>query len=249
MGHHVGLAPVPPDGYGEDMPGTLNRIAPGSPPQNVRPHPALWWMVGVWAAIQLLSDLAEVGLAPAPFQPWVLYGNFAFLSTLLELALSGWGVDPQLLWSLVTHAFLHAGWLHLLTNAVLFLAIGHGISHEAGIRATLMIFLISCAVGALTFGLITSTPGALVGASGGVSGFLGVFLCWRERWLARNELPRQSVWLIIAALAAINVMMALGFVSHAIAWEAHLGGFLAGWLLAYVIPPRRHRARSRARYL
>ncbi|MEM6421395.1 MAG: rhomboid family intramembrane serine protease [Pseudomonadota bacterium] len=227
----------------------MNRIAPGSPPQNVRVHSALWWTVGLWAAVQLATDLAGMGLLPRLFQQWEIYLRFAFFTVRFDQALAGAGVEPQLLWSFVTHAFLHAGWLHLAMNAALFLAIGHGLSHEAGIRATLLVFLGTCAAGALTFGLLTATQGALVGASGGTSGFLGVLLCWRERWLARQGASRDPIWILVGALVAINVMMAFGIEGGAIAWEAHLGGFVAGWLMAYAVPPRRHRTRNRARFL
>ncbi|MEO1776663.1 MAG: rhomboid family intramembrane serine protease [Pseudomonadota bacterium] len=230
------------------MPRFFNRIAPGSPPVNATVHPLLWGTVGLWAVIQLLTDLADAGLAPRIFEPWGMYYRFAFDNGDLQLAFAGRGVDPQMLWALVTHAFLHAGWLHLATNAAIFLAFGHGISHDAGIRATLVIFLLTAAAGALTYGLLSSEPGALVGASGGTSGFIGVFLCWRERWLARHGMARDQIWLMVGALAALNLMVAVG-VDSSVAWQAHLGGFVVGWLLGYAVPPRRHSARSRARFL
>ncbi|MEO0763944.1 MAG: arginase family protein, partial [Pseudomonadota bacterium] len=39
------------------------------------------------------------------------------------------------------------------------------------------------------------------------------------------------------------------YLTFDVAWQAHLGGFVVGWLLGYAVPPRRHRARSRARFL
>jgi len=79
-----------------------------------------------------------------------------------------------------------------------------------------------------------------------VFGFFGVITAWQERALRRAGADRSPIWGRILGLAAINVVMhiALGGV---IAWEAHLGGFVAGWAMASVTGPRRPRwSRRRA---
>lgn len=227
----------------------VNRIAPGSPPLNAPVHPLLWAMVATWAAIEVFTDLAEAGVLPRIFQDWVIYSAFGFFDTKLEWALEGRGVDPQLLWSFFTHAFLHGGWLHLGLNAAAFLGLGHGLSRDAGIGPTFTIFLVTAAAGALAFGLVADSGVPLIGASGAVFGFLGTLTGWQERWLAERGLSRDPIWARVAGVIAINLLMSFGLGGVAIAWEAHLGGFAAGWLMAYVFPPTRARRRNRARYL
>ncbi|MGF1552287.1 MAG: rhomboid family intramembrane serine protease [Paracoccaceae bacterium] len=227
----------------------VNRVAPGSPPLNAPVHPLLWAMVATWAAIEVFADLAEVGVLPRAFQPWVLYTAFGFFDTKFDGALHGQGIDPQLVWSLVTHAFLHGGWLHLGLNAAAFLGLGHGLSRDGGIGPTLVIFLVTAAGGALAFGLVADSRVPLIGASGAVFGFLGTLTAWQERWLAERGAPRDAIWARIVGVIAVNAVMAFGVGGLAIAWEAHLGGFAVGWLMGYVFPPVRAQRRNRERWL
>jgi len=48
---------------------------------------------------------------------------------------------------------------------------------------------------------------------------------------------RSMIWRRIGGLALLNVVLALGL-GGLLAWQAHLGGWIAGWFLAGVIRPR-----------
>ncbi|MEM7496771.1 MAG: rhomboid family intramembrane serine protease [Pseudomonadota bacterium] len=206
-------------------------------------------MVGLWVVIELVMQGADAGLLPGYLSRWVLYSGFGFEDVVFEQAMRGDGVQPKLLWSLVTHALLHGGWLHLALNAAAFLGLGHGISRDAGFGATLAIFVVTAAAGALAFGLMADSYVPLVGASGAVFGLLGVLTCWQERWLASHGASRDAIWARVAGVIAINMLMAVGLGGWQIAWQAHLGGFAAGWLMGYVFPPIHHARRARARFL
>ncbi|MCL5776613.1 rhomboid family intramembrane serine protease [Limibaculum sp. FT325] len=210
------------------------------PAEGVPVHPVLWTMLGVMVALEGLMTAADHGLAPQIFHRVWIYTMFAFFDVQFELARAGIAVEPQLIWSFVTYAFLHGGWLHLALNGAVFLALGHGISRSIGIGRTVGLFLITAAAGALVFALIAETRWPLVGASGAVFGFLGTATAWRLRALRAVGLSTAPVWRLVAGLVAINAVMAFGFtgLGGALAWEAHLGGFVAGWLMARVWPPR-----------
>lgn len=210
------------------------------PAADVPVHPVLWAMLGVMVLIEALMSAAEIGLVPQIFHRVWVYTMFAFFDGQFELARAGIAVEPQLIWSLVTYAFLHGGWLHLALNGAVFLALGHGISRSIGIGRTVALFAITAAAGAIAFALMTDTQWPLVGASGSVFGFLGIATAWRLRALRAFGLPTAPVWRLLAGLAAINAVMAFGLIGMggALAWEAHLGGFAAGWLMARVWPPR-----------
>ncbi|MEM6677220.1 MAG: rhomboid family intramembrane serine protease [Pseudomonadota bacterium] len=227
----------------------FNRTSPGSPPMNAKVHPGLWVMVGIWCGIELGMRGAEIGVLPGIFSRWIVYSMFGFEDWLFERALMGLGVEPKLIWSFVTHAFLHGGWLHLGLNAAAFLGLGHGLSRDAGFWPVLLIFAVTAAAGALTFALMEESRAPLVGASGAVFGFLGVLTCWQERWLAEQGASRDPIWARVAGVIAINLLMAVGFGGFLIAWQAHLGGFAAGWLMGYVFPPVHHARRARERFL
>lgn len=157
----------------------------------------------------------------------------------------------------VTHIFVHGDWLHLGVNATWLLAVGSPLSRRMGVVRFALFGLFCGAAGALLFLLIN--PGLdvpVVGASGAISGLMGGMFhlmfaadthegrsVLRERpdladKLALPELLRdRRAMLSSAAFIAINLLIAIGIpgigsTSGGIAWEAHVGGFLAG-LLAF----------------
>lgn len=210
------------------------------PAAGVPVHPVLWAMLGVMVLIEALMSAADAGLVPQIFHRVWVYTAFAFFDAQFELARSGIFFDPQLVWSLVTYAFLHGGWLHLGLNGAVFLALGHGISRSIGIGRTVALFALTAAAGAILFALLADTGWPLVGASGAVFGFLGTVTGWRLRALRAAGLTAGPIWRMLAGLVAINALMAFGLVGMgaALAWEAHLGGFAAGWAMAWVWTPR-----------
>lgn len=205
-------------------------------------HPVLLSIVFAIVGLEVLQVLAGMGLAPKIFERWLVYSAFAFFDADFERAIHGGGVGAQLVWSTVTHAFLHAGWLHLGLNMAAFLGLGHGIIKAIGLGRFLATFAIAAIAGALTLGVLSEVRGPLVGASGAIFGFLAMVTVWQERALASRRLSRKSIWMRIAGLVAINVVLALGL-GGLLAWEAHLGGFVAGWVLGLVWMPRRGRIR------
>ncbi len=101
----------------------------------------------------------------------------------------------------------------------------------------MVVFGVTAITGALAFGFIAEAEGVMVGASGALFGMIAVITAWQECALRRAGLSRAPIWRRIAALVALNVFLAIGL-GGLLAWEAHLGGWIAGWLLAHVIRPR-----------
>jgi membrane associated rhomboid family serine protease len=162
-----------------------------------------------------------------------------------------------LLWTPFTHALLHAGWEHLLVNVAWLAIFATPVARRYGARPTLVIFLVSCAAGAAAFTLTSLSDGTfLVGASGGVAGLTGaaVRFIFQPVLYMRDDATGQPVpvgrrlaslgdvfrnprsrWFTVIWVALNAAVPLLGlFVEGgglAIAWQAHLGGFLAGLLL------------------
>jgi membrane associated rhomboid family serine protease len=203
-------------------------------------HPALWVAAGLMALPELVFWAQGAGFLGPEAGRYSLYTLFAWWDVAFEHARANGVLSLQLVWSLVTHAFMHGGLLHLLMNGAAFLGLGHAVTQLAGIRATAVIFAVTAAAGALTFSLITDHPGPLVGASGVVFGLIAVLTAWQERALRRHGQDRTAIWQRILGLVAINVVLDIGM-GGMLAWEAHLGGFVAGWLMASVVRPRLRR--------
>jgi membrane associated rhomboid family serine protease len=173
-----------------------------------------------------------------------------------------------LVWTGFTHAFLHAGWEHLLINCAWLAIFGTPVARRYGPIPTVILFLASAVVGAAFFAATTLPElQVLVGASGGIAGLTGAAcrfmfqplivvphpetgapLVLGRRTATLGELMRNQraaffivVWLVLNA--AVPFLPMLTGQSVGIAWQAHLGGFIAGLLL---VPVFDHRSRGNA---
>jgi len=156
----------------------------------------------------------------------------------------------------VTHMLLHANWLHVGFNSAWLLAMGSIVARRMSVARFLVYFVVCGLSGAALFAVVNANVFApMIGASGAISGLMGgVFRFMfnvsalqtipRERLPGPSVLPRMTLrealshrmvltalglWIGINAIFATDVgrMLADGEV----AWEAHLGGFFAGFLL------------------
>ncbi len=151
---------------------------------------------------------------------------------------------------LVGHSLLHIDWLHLVLNAGFLLAFGSVVERCFGTLWFFAIFAITAAAGALfQFAVEPASPIPMIGASGAVYGMMGgavpALLSGRgqRRWRMGNALT------FIGVMMAINLVIGLingdgRLLGVAIAWQAHIGGFLAGLALcALLLKVRRIRQR------
>jgi membrane associated rhomboid family serine protease len=136
-----------------------------------------------------------------------------------------------------------------MTLAIL-LGLGRFISERYGPGVALPSFLIGAAAGGAVYALISRAPVPMVGASGAVFTFLGIWTVWDWYRHRAAGMPVSPVLRRIAVLAGLNVLLYVGLGGF-VAWEAHLGGFLAGLELGPFFEPRLAalpRARLRRRY-
>ncbi len=159
--------------------------------------------------------------------------------------------------TMLSYAFLHGDWTHLIVNSFALAAFGTPVERRFGAARYLLFFAASAFAGALFFlALHPYEIAPIVGASGAISGTMGAIarfaftpgarLADRRRSprapydeepsstsLAQLPRNRQAMLFLIAWLAANLLLGAFpqaAGVSGAIAWEAHLGGFLFGLL-------------------
>lgn len=137
-------------------------------------------------------------------------------------------------WRMVTSAFLHSSNLmHIAFNMYALWILGNALEPVFGRIRFLAVYLISAFAGSVGVLLLSPIDTAVVGASGAVFGLFGaLFIVQRKRG---GDL-RQIVVLLL-----INV--AIGFIIPGIAWQAHLGGLIAGALCtaAIVYAPKKNR--------
>lgn len=142
---------------------------------------------------------------------------------------------PSLGLASVGHAFLHADWVHVLVNTGMLLALGAPVARRHSAFRFLVIFFVSAAVGALVFfALRDGNSAPAIGASGGVSGILAAaFMLMAHPRAGWPELVSRQFLQTSAAFVLLNVALAFvgpSLFGAAIAWDAHLGGYVGGAL-------------------
>lgn len=205
---------------------------PALPPVSQFQRRLALFMAGVFAAIELALQGADLGLY-APDLRWRVYEAYSFYDPWFDAWMQGEPAPGQVLPSLLTHAFLHGGMTHLLLNAAVFLGLGLLTMRVFGTLRFLAIFAVSAVAGAVCFGLIADARGPLVGASGAIFGLLGALKMFEIDCIRAFGGSWAQYWRVIGALVLVNVLLWAGL-GGLLAWEAHLGGFLGGFALAWV---------------
>jgi membrane associated rhomboid family serine protease len=148
---------------------------------------------------------------------------------------------------LITHQFLHAGWLHVLGNALYLWIFGDNVEDRLGSGRMFVLYIASGAVAAIVQGLIA--PGPMVGASGAIAAVLGAYLVLSPAARIRTlvflgifitviTLPALVViglWLVVQVLSGAALMRIEAHQATAnVAYAAHVTGFVAGFIFAFL---------------
>jgi membrane associated rhomboid family serine protease len=143
------------------------------------------------------------------------------------------GVADGEYWRLLTATFLHGGFIHLALNMYALYLFGPPLEAAMGRARFLALYLLSALGGSAASYAFSAPNQPSLGASGAVFGLLGAF------FIVNRRLGRDTSGLLV--LVAIN--FAFGFLAPNIDWRAHLGGLIAGGLVAaafvYAPTPRR----------
>jgi len=135
------------------------------------------------------------------------------------------------LWRMVTHALLHSqgSLMHILFNMYALYLFGPALERQVGSAPFGIFYLAAAAAGSAAAFLLGPPSMLAVGASGAIFGLFGawIYISWR----LRNTAGGRSRFNQIFILLAIN--LALPLFVNGIAWQAHLGGLLAGLLMAW----------------
>jgi membrane associated rhomboid family serine protease len=174
------------------------------------------------------------------------------------------GLAPRI-WTFFSYALLHGSWMHLGLNGIWLLAFGTPIARRFGAVRYLLFFALTAAAGAAAhLATYTNAYVPVIGASASISGFMAGairFVFQRSGPLGsigRNDpesyrvpaLPLTAVLrdprvlVFLAVWFGLNILFGVGSLSldgsdQQIAWQAHIGGFLAGLLAFPLFDPVR----------
>ncbi|HEX5435583.1 MAG TPA: rhomboid family intramembrane serine protease [Gemmatimonadaceae bacterium] len=138
-------------------------------------------------------------------------------------------------WTIFTYMFVHAGFWHLALNMYTLWLFGPRVEREWGAKS-FSFYYVLCGLGGWLFDILFSRSGYLLGASAAI---YGVMLAYAMRWPDDEMVLFPFVfisikvkWLVVL-LVGFNLALGLwsaGAGSSEIAYFAHLGGFVFGWL-------------------
>ena len=210
----------------------MNSTTPNSQPDSDRNlqsgAPAfLWALVGVMSAMEMVFSLSDAGIFGSQNWRWAAVALGAFWQPLLSGEFAPL-YPGQKFYMYITYAFLHGDLIHLTMNSVVLLSLGKLATARIGSGKTILVLFLSAIGGGLAFGILSSSNLPMIGASGAVFGLIGLWQAWDFGIRRQSALPLRPVVLAIIALIAANVVFFV-ILNGGLAWEAHLGGWLAGW--------------------
>jgi membrane associated rhomboid family serine protease len=131
-------------------------------------------------------------------------------------------------WRIFTPVLVHSlGFTHILFNMWALWVLGPQIERGVGTWPFVGVYLASAGVGGAFAYVLGNPTDIAVGASGAIFGLFGIWLNWAVR--RRNTAHGRALLRQIGFLLLLNA--ALPFIIRNIAWEAHLGGLIAGFVI------------------
>lgn len=192
-------------------------------------------LIAVCVLIEGMLQIGDAGLFGVPRFRALVYEHGGFWPGLL----SNWqpNVPFQHVTMFVTYGFLHAGLWHLALNMVTLWSLGGAVMARVSQMKFFLVYGASLLGGGLGYAVLADTYRPMVGASGALFGLAGALLAWEyvDRFVLRERL-----WPVArAALLLVGLNVALYYaMGGLLAWEAHLGGFVTGWIAALLVDPR-----------
>lgn len=209
---------------------------------NFQPMPkSLKYLVGLIVLVELVALAGDYGWLPVEDLRWKI---IIYAGLWSQYVTEGWDTlyFGQAFVMFFSHAFVHGGLFHMAMNVVILLAIGKRLSIGAGSKWVLVLFFVSAGAGGVLFVLLNGSGAPAVGASGAVFGFFGFWKMLEYRMLRRMAASLAPVYQFIGVMVVLNIALWFGL-DGMLAWEAHLGGFIAGWLLGSIFQPNAGQSR------
>ena len=156
--------------------------------------------------------------------------------------------------------FMHAGWVHLLGNMLYLWIFGDNVEDRLG-HGLFLGFYVLCGLGAtfaqMAFNVASNIPN--LGASGAIAGVLGAYLVMFPRGrvnvlLGRMVTPMSALmvigfWIVLQIFSQVSVFTASSQTEGGgVAYMAHIGGFVAGVILAFLLGGNRRALPPRTSY-
>jgi membrane associated rhomboid family serine protease len=205
------------------------------------------WMLTFLSLLILALRLMAEWLAPGETEAWLRHWAFIPAEVMNALArpLAEWPGGELL--RLVTALFIHVEWWHLAGNLAYLWVFGLTVERATGAAGLALVFLVLGTLANLFLAWqMGDATAPVLGASGGVSAVIGMYLgLFPARrmglWLPLGlflQFARVPALLVIGSWFTLHLLYtAFGPGDGTVGWWAHLSGFGAGLLVALLLRP------------
>lgn len=191
-------------------------------------------IVAICTLIEGLLQLGDTGILGSGRLRTIAYEYCVFWPGLLQDWHSNYPGQAYVMF--VSYAFLHGGLLHLALNMITLVSIGRAVCERVDTRGFALLYLAAILGGALGYALLSNSNHPMVGASGGLFGLVGGLLAWNTIDRVAAASPLWPIARAVLLLIALNLVFWWAM-DGLLAWQTHLGGFVAGWVAAWLIAP------------
>jgi membrane associated rhomboid family serine protease len=197
--------------------------------------------------MSLVASVCNLGLVPGEITRLARLGEGIPIAPGVACVVDN---EPINILTPITSMFLHGGWGHLIGNLVFFWVFGNNVEDSMG-RIRFLLFYLICGLAAAVAHILVqpASPLPTVGASGAISGVLGAYLVLYPKIRINMLFIFVIFWKVIAIpawvvlifwflwqlFAGIPELLAVRpDVSSGVAVWAHIGGFVAGFVLVKI---------------
>jgi membrane associated rhomboid family serine protease len=219
---------------------------------NPTKRPAVVNRLLLFANIAVWIYIVSLQRTPGALEAFFDQYSFDWSRFTHDLSTGAWSVSTFV--PLISHMFLHGGWLHIIGNMLYLWVFGDNVEDRLGSGTYLLFYLLCGVVAAIGQGLVQPSP--MVGASGAIAGVLGAYLVLSPGARVRTliflgifitvvQLPAVIVIGFFVVIQFVEGFASLRLAGHVateqIAYFAHIFGFFAGIVLLLVLRGRGRR--------
>lgn len=215
------------------------------------------WVVWSIIAANAAVFLYQLGLSPPELQVFLYQHALVPLRYFSPSWAWSNGLSPTDFTPFLTNTFLHGGWLHIIFNMWTLWIFGPALEDRLGPVRFSILYLVAGVAASAAHALFNApSPVPALGASGAIAGVIAAYavrfpFAWVRILVPILFIPLffsipamlfAGLWFFIQVFQGTSELL-MPFAASGIAWWAHIGGFIAGWLLLGALDPAQRAVR------
>jgi membrane associated rhomboid family serine protease len=173
---------------------------------------------------------------------------------------SMYGLSPTDFSPFLTNIFLHGGWLHIILNMWTLYIFGPALEDRLGPVRFAILYLLAGIAASVTHALFNAgSMMPALGASGAIAGVIAAYavrfpyawvrilvpILFIPLFFSIPAIAFAGIWFLMQLIQGTSELMSPFQLGAGIAWWAHIGGFIAGWILLGALDPTRSNSQGR----